>query len=352
MSKSLGNIIDPLEIIDNYGTDALRFSLIAITATGTDVYLSKEKFELGRNFANKIWNASRLVLMNLKEKGAEYDLCQIYQKEKLLLPERWILSRLYGTIDRVNKAIDKYRLNEACNLLYEFFWHEFCDWYLEIIKEKFSDKDTQIIAYKVLEKSLRLLHPFMPFMTEEIWQRFSPDSGSIMIQKQPHLQEQMIDERAESQMQVVINLITAIRNVRANWSIDTSKKISVVLKISESKIRKRVEENVGIIERLAKIENLTIRKSVKPPKNSARGVVGKIDFYVPLVDVIDVSKEKERIKGQINNQKQLLTQIDKRLKNKQFLKKAPKEVVLKERKKQEELKEKVGKLKKIIKELK
>ena len=164
--------------------------------------------------------------------------------------------------------------------------------------------------------------------------------------------EEMIDSKIESQMQILINLITAIRNVRANWNIDNYKKIDVVLKISESKIRKRVEENVGIIERLAKIENLTIRKSVKPPKNSARGVVDKIDFYVPLVNIIDISKEKERIKNQIKNQRELLVAINKRLKNKQFLKKAPKEVVLKEKKRQEELKEKVIKLKKIIKDLK
>ena len=352
MSKSLGNIIDPLEIIDNYGTDALRFSLIAITATGTDVFLSKEKFELGRNFANKIWNASRLILMNLKEKSAEHDLCQIYAKEQLALPERWILSRLYSIIDKVNRAIDKYRFNEAGNLLYEFFWHEFCDWYLEIIKERFSDKNSQIIAYKILEKSLRMLHPFMPFITEEIWQRFSSKSGPIATQGLPHLQRQMIDGKTESQMQILINLITTIRNVRANWNVDNYKKIDIVLRISDSKIRKILEKNSNIVKNLAKIENLTIKKSIRPPANSARGVVEKIDFCVPLVNIIDISKEKERIKNQIKNQRELLVAINKRLKNKQFLKKAPKEVVLKEKKRQEELKEKVIKLKKIIKDLK
>ncbi|MBL7197547.1 MAG: valine--tRNA ligase [Candidatus Omnitrophica bacterium] len=352
MSKSLGNIIDPLEIIDGYGTDALRFSLIAITATGTDVFLSKEKFELGRNFANKIWNASRLILMNLKEKSAEHDLCQIYAKEQLALPERWILSRLYSIIDKVNRAIDKYRFNEAGNLLYEFFWHEFCDWYLEIIKERFSDKNSQIIAYKILEKSLRMLHPFMPFITEEIWQRFSSKSGPIATQGLPHLQRQMIDGKTESQMQILINLITTIRNVRANWNVDNYKKIDIVLRISDSKIRKILEKNSNIVKNLAKIENLTIKKSIRPPANSARGVVEKIDFCVPLVNIIDISKEKERIKNQIKNQRELLVAINKRLKNKQFLKKAPKEVVLKEKKRQEELKEKVIKLKKIIKDLK
>jgi len=352
MSKSLGNIIDPLEIIEGYGADALRFSLMAITATGTDVFLSKEKFEIGRNFANKVWNASRLVLMNLKEKGADFDLCQIYAKEKLALPERWILSRLYTTIDKVNKAIDKYRFNEAENLLYEFFWHEFCDWYLEIIKERFTDKNTQIITYKVLEKSLRMLHPFMPFITEEIWQKLSTGLGPIMIQKLPHIQKQMLDSKIDSQMMILIDLITAIRNVRANWNIDTYKKIDTILKISDPKIKKLLEENMSIVKNLAKIEALTIQKSVKRPANSACGVINKIDFYVPLTGLIDIIKEKARINNHIQEQDKLLVGINKRLKNKQFLKKAPGEVVLKEKARQEELKEKVNKLKKIIKNLK
>ncbi|MDP2939070.1 MAG: valine--tRNA ligase [Candidatus Omnitrophota bacterium] len=350
MSKSLGNSVDPLEIIDEYGTDALRYSIIAITATGTDVFLSKEKFEIGRNFANKIWNASRLILMNL-EKMPEADLCQIFQKENLALPERWILSRLYSTVDCVNKAFKSYRFNEAASNLYEFFWHQFCDWYLEIIKDRFRDRNTQIVCFKVLEKSLRMLHPFMPFITEEIWQKISLDKASIMVQSLPHLQKQMIDKRTEANMQILLDLITAIRNVRQDWNIDPYKTIDVVLKPGLKNSLELLKENESFIRNLSKIENLTIEKLIKRPKNSAFGVVEDIDFFVPLSNLIDIEKEKERIKVKINNQRLLMDGLTQNLRNKDFLKKAPKDVVEKERGNLLALKDKIKKLQNAIKEL-
>jgi valyl-tRNA synthetase len=185
MSKSLGNIIDPLDMIEKYGTDALRFSMISITAQGQDVFLSEGKFELGRNFANKIWNASRFILMNLKPEEVRADLCVFFNAADLGLPERWILSRFYSTLKDVTGCLDSYKFNEAANSIYEFFWHEFCDWYIEIAKLSLDKKETQIVLYKVLEKSLRMLHPFMPFVTEEIWQKLpreNPDGpSSIMV---------------------------------------------------------------------------------------------------------------------------------------------------------------------------
>ena len=167
MSKSLGNIIDPLEIINEYGTDALRFSLISITAQGQDVFLSKERFEQGRNFSNKIWNASRFILMNLDQTQVKVDLCEYAKKEDLSLANRWILSRFYSTLKEVNKNLDNFKFNEAANLLYVFFWHEFCDWYLELIKPEIKLHQNQVVMYKVLEKFLRTIHPFMPFITDE-----------------------------------------------------------------------------------------------------------------------------------------------------------------------------------------
>ncbi len=352
MSKSLGNTIDPLEIISEFGTDALRFSLMAITATGTDVFLSKDKFEIGRNFANKIWNASRLIIMNLKEKGSEFDLCQVYKSEYLPLPERWILSRLFRMIEKVNKEIDSYRFNEAENALYEFFWHEFCDWYLEIIKDRFDDKNTQIIVYKILEKFLRVLHPFMPFITEEIWQKINPDSGSIMNQKLPLIQKQIIDKKSEDSMQMIIDFITSIRNIRAQWKVDLQKKVDVLIKVGDSKISKLIQENSAIIKRLSKVEDIAIKKSVKKPENSAVGIVGKIEFYIPLVGIIDIEKEKNRIENQINQSKKIVEAIEARLKNKQFVKKAPKDVVVKEQSRQKEVAEELMALGKLRKELK
>ncbi|MFH1645679.1 MAG: valine--tRNA ligase, partial [Candidatus Omnitrophota bacterium] len=167
MSKSLGNVIDPIEIIDVYGTDALRFSLISLTSAGQDVFLSKDKFASGRNFANKIWNVSRFLLMNM-DKLPEGDLCSFFEKENLSLANRWILSSLYRTLDAVSKSFDSYKFNEGVKLLYDFIWHKYCDWYVEISKDTISEEGTQLILFKVLEKSLRMLHPVMPFLTEEI----------------------------------------------------------------------------------------------------------------------------------------------------------------------------------------
>ncbi|MBM3252144.1 MAG: valine--tRNA ligase, partial [Candidatus Omnitrophica bacterium] len=350
MSKSLGNAIDPLDIIKEFGADALRFSLII--NSGQDLFLSKEKFEVGRNFANKIWNASRFVLMNLKEKGAEFDLCQIFQKENLALSDRWIVSRLYTTIDKVNKAVDKYSFNEAENLLYEFFWHEFCDWYLEIVKDNIQNKHIQILIYKILEKSLRILHPFIPFITEEIWQKLSPDSGSIMLQTIPHLQKQMIDKKAESQMQTLIDLVSSLRNIRAEWNIPPLEKIDVFLKVTDASTSKLLEENQTVIKNLSKINTLTIAKEIPRPKDSASGIVGKVSFYVPLSGLIDINKEKLRIESQIIQNENILKGLNTRLKNKQFLRKAPKDVVATEKQKAFEIKDRIGKLKKTIQELK
>ena len=219
MSKSLGNVIDPLDMIAKYGTDALRFSIISITAQGQDVFLSEGKFELGRNFANKLWNASRFILMSLKEEVVNTDLCIFFKSEKLPLPERWVLSRLYSTIKNVQDCLDGYKFNEAANSIYEFVWHEFCDWYIEIAKISINEKNTQIILYKVLEKTLRMLHPFMPFITEEIWQQIPRSKGvlgeSIMIQPWPHLQKEMISKNAEAEMKRLIDIVTAIRNIRS-----------------------------------------------------------------------------------------------------------------------------------------
>jgi Valyl-tRNA synthetase len=360
MSKSLGNSIDPLEIIDEYGTDALRYSLISTTATGTDVFLSKEKFELGRNFANKIWNASRLILMNFQPKAdpptaeneiPKADLCQIFQKENFALPERWILSRLYSTIEEVDKEIKGFRFNEAANSLYEFFWHEFCDWYLEIIKLKFSDNNTQIVSFKVLEKFLRLIHPVMPFISEEIWQKINPQSGPIMIQPLPHIQKQMIDKKIEQDMKLLIGLITSIRNVRAEWNVDPYKKVDVILKVTDAKTSKLLDENSAVIKNLCRVENLSMGKTIQRPSNSASGVAGRINFYVPLSNLIDIEKEKSRILTQIKNKELLLKGLTERLKNKDFLKKAPKEVVEKENSNLIDLKEKIKKLKDVIGEL-
>ncbi|HLD41356.1 MAG TPA: valine--tRNA ligase, partial [Candidatus Omnitrophota bacterium] len=321
MSKSLGNIIDPLEIIDKYGADALRFSLISITASGQDVYLSEPKFELGRNFANKLWNASRFSLINLDLTRVNTDLCAFFKKENLELPECWILSRFYSMLGALNKALEKYRFNQAANILYEFIWHEFCDWYLELAKpilvnrepfdsdqgrQSAENRNTQIVLYKVLEKTLRCLHPFMPFITEEIWQKLqstgAPErqSASIMTQPWPHMQKQMIDKKAERRMQLAIEIIAAIRNLRSQMNVAPAQKVNVSLISIDKKTGKALEEVSGYIVNLARLENLNLQAASLKQKKGISAIVRDVRIHLELEGLIDIDKEAERINKEIS----------------------------------------------------
>ena len=345
MSKSLGNIIDPLDIINEYGADALRFSIISITAVGQDVFLSREKFEAGRNFANKIWNASRLALSNLKKDEINADLCVFFDKSKLELKERWILSRFYQTLERMGSLLDNYKINEAAKLIYEFFWHEFCDWYLELAKATFESKETQVVLYKVLEKSLRMLHPFMPFVTEEIWQALPHEGDSIMIATWPHMQKQIIDRKSDDEMALVIEVITTLRNIRSTWHIEHSRSIAAYLKTGSDKAKDLLSENQDYIKRLAKVEDIKIEKTLKKPKASAAGVCGSVEVYVPLQGVIDYEKEKARLTKRLEELEKRLKDICAKLKNKKFLQNAPKDIVEKFMSSQNDLKDQTERLK-------
>ncbi|MEW5757889.1 MAG: valine--tRNA ligase [Candidatus Omnitrophota bacterium] len=346
MSKSLGNIIDPLEIINNFGADALRFSIISLTSAGQDVYLSNEKFQAGRNFANKIWNASRFVLINLEPEKINVDLC-IYSKDNLKeLKDRWILSRFYQTLAQVSKSIDQFKINEAIKQIYEFFWHEFCDWYIELSKQDIKNPTTQVILYKVLEKTLRILHPFMPFITEQIWQSLSGEkSESIMIASWPHLQKQFISKEIDSQMQVIIDLIASVRNLRAEIKIDPSKTIDLIIYSKNKDIIKLLKENSGYIQKLGQVLNITFQEKEARPKNAVSAVSGKISFHIPLEGIIDIGKELLRVNKEIENIENFLKNSSTKLNNKDFLKNAPLEVIEKEKQKRIDLKEKLEKLK-------
>ncbi|HOW36337.1 MAG TPA: valine--tRNA ligase [Candidatus Omnitrophota bacterium] len=349
MSKSLGNAIDPLEIIKEYGADALRFSLIM--NSGQDLFISKEKFEIGRNFANKIWNASRLILMNIPEGENNFDLANLNNQKTLDLPSRWILAQFYATLEKVDKALDKYRFSEAETLIYDFFWGNFCDWYLETIKDKFSDKNTRIVAAGILEQTLKMLHPFMPFITEEIWHKFNPHAGSLAVAAWPTINKQLIDKKAQGQMKAITELINVIRNIRMHWNIDQHASVECFVQAKTENESDLIKENSGIIKILAKISNLSVERNLPKPKDAATGIAGKLKFYIPLAGVIDIEKEKGRITAQVKNQAAAVKDLSKRLKNKDFLKKAPKEVVEKERARLETLQAKIKELKTALKEL-
>jgi valyl-tRNA synthetase len=366
MSKSLGNIIDPLEIINEYGTDALRFSLISITAQGQDVFLSKERFEQGRNFANKIWNASRFIMMNLDQKGLSPkgtvpSLCHIFEKENLDLVNRWILSRFYSTLKEFNKNLENYKFNEAANLLYGFFWHEFCDWYLELIKPDIKNKNNQVVMYKVLEKFLRILHPFMPFITEEIWQKLVmqglspegtvPKQESIMIQPLPHIQEQIIDVKLEKQAQAIFNIITQIRNLRSSIEVKPDQKVKISV-YPHTKIKHKLfNDNSGMIKNLAKLEDFEFLAFNKRPQATISSTVEDIDIYIHFTGLLDIVGEQRKTRERMSNLEKIIKSKQAMLSNPDFLKRAPKEVVNTEKESKIKLEAELKRLEKIFNEL-
>ena len=353
MSKSLGNIIDPLEIIENFGADALRFSIISITAQGQDVFLSPKKFEIGRNFANKLWNASRFIITNLKEEHVKKDLCLISQDPSLSLADRWILSRFYSALKDFTKSLDSYRINEAANRIYDFIWHEFCDWYIETAKLTIEEPHTQITLYKVLEKSLRVLHPIMPFIAEDIWQRLprEHDTKSIMVSPWPKVQSQFISKKIDNEMNALINVIQAIRNLRAVWRIETRKELDIIIRAKNKSDQARINENLVYIKKLAKIRNIEISQDIKRPAHSAVAVIEGVEIFLPLEGIIDIEKEKARLENKINEISVYLENIKKKLKNEDFMSKAPKEVVQKEEERKEVLEKEMEGLRKNLKEL-
>ena len=347
MSKSLGNALDPLEIIDQYGADALRFSLIM--NSGQDLFISKEKFEVGRNFANKIWNASRFVFMHT----SDIDLNAIdrsFQNKDIPMPCRWILSKMQTTLIDLEDALERYRFSEAENLVYDFIWKSFCDWYLEMIKNNLDQKEVKEVTIFVLEQIIKMIHPFMPFVSEEIWSNIYPESNSISKQSWPEINKNFISYSIESNMTEVFDLITCIRNVRAQWRIQSSTKIDCIVDGSD-KVCQNLKENSEIIKLLAQITNLNFKKESISLKDFACGISGRIKFHIPLSGIIDLEKEKKRVEDQISQNKKALSGLSTRLKNKDFLKKAPKDVIEKETQRLNDLENNISELTTIIKDL-
>ena len=344
MSKSLGNVIDPLEVIAEYGTDSLRFSLISITAQGQDVYLSKERFEQGRNFANKIWNASRFILMNLKKDEINVDLCIFSKNENLDIVNRWILSRFYSTLKKTEEDLGAYRFNEAANNLYSFFWHEFCDWYLELIKTQIDQKQTQVVMYKILEKYLRLIHPFMPFISEEIWQRLPGAKDSIMQQSWPHLQAGLINDEDEKQMQLAFDIINAIRNMRAEMEVSLNSRIQIKLTLNDKHLEEVVQPLFSYIKNMAKIEQLTLTQNYTPEANEFACILKNMHIVMPLQGIVNVAEQIKKNQTKIDKLKSDIKNKEAVLANKDFLGRAPKEVIDTEKGKLKDMHEQIIKL--------
>ncbi|MDP2654466.1 MAG: valine--tRNA ligase [Candidatus Omnitrophota bacterium] len=351
MSKSLGNAIDPLEIIGEYGADALRFSLIV--NSGQDLYISKEKFEVGRNFANKIWNASRLVLMNvsLPEGERNIDLENDASVRTSDLPTRWIVSKFYSTLAEVDRAIDNYRFSEAENLIYDFFWKNFCDWYLEMIKGRFSDPAVQKITFAILEKSVRMMHPFLPFVTEEIWAHLGISKDCLAVQPWPEAKPGLIDSPTEDSMQTIIDLVSGIRNLKVQWNIKPQQVLDCHFAAGAKAHQRLFDQTKEILQNLGRINPVVSPDNLAGLKNAATGITGGIKFALPLGDVIDVEKEKRRILEQIAQFKKDSAGLSGRLANQSFLAKAPHDVVKKEQERLAALTGKIQELDGVIRNL-
>lgn len=344
MSKSLGNSIDPLEIIREYGADALRFSLIASAASGSDIYLTQERFEQGRNFSNKIWNASRFILMNLKSgvTGSQID------RENLKVQDKWILTTLNETIKKVTKSIDLFKFNEAVNIAYEFFWHQFCDWYVEIAKPDIENPNTQEVLVYVLKQSLLLLHPFMPFVTDEIASKL-PGSKieTIALEAWPREEKLYEDKTSRPVMELLFACVFALRNLRAELNLAAQATLRIYISTNKKK-KEMIESVISLIKNLAGVGDLEVSCQESVPQNSLSALADKdVHIYLMLEGLVDIEKEKQRLEKQSNDFLRQLTQKEAMLGNKDFVKKAPEAVVEKERARVDELKGAIHRLKEI-----
>jgi valyl-tRNA synthetase len=349
MSKSKGNVIDPLNVIDQYGTDAFRFTLAAFAAQGRDIKMSEKRVDGYRHFINKLWNAARFALMHLEQGYEEIN------SQNLSLPDQWILARLESVASEVTAALDTYRFNEAAGALYNFVWHEFCDWYLEAVKPALYDKEgpqakesTRSVLWRVLHETLILLHPFIPFVTEEIWQHLPGTEGSIMKAAYPDYTgkaagyEQV--RQAEAKMEILMNVVAGIRNVRGEMNLAPSLSLPVLVQSEDAQTREIIEAHRDLVINLAKLSALTVDKAGQRPKSSATAVVNNASIFVELEGIIDFAKEIQRLEKETGKLAIELTKIGKKLENEGFLNKAPADVIEKVREKQAVLLEKQQKL--------
>jgi valyl-tRNA synthetase len=397
MSKSRGNVLDPLDLIDGidpdslvdkrtrglmqpqkekqiakrtrkefpdgiraYGTDALRFTFLSLASTGRDIKWDMGRIEGFRNFCNKIWNAARYVLMN-----TEGEDCAIEHDEySLSLADRWIRSRLQHTEREVNEALEQYRFDQASQAAYEFIWNEYCDWYLELSKpvlygDEYSDaqkRGARRTLVSVLEALLRLAHPFMPFITEEIWQRVAPLAGcagaTIMLAPYPRADDARIDEKAEQDIHWIKDVITAVRNIRGEMNIAPSRELDLYLHNGDESDRDRLDANRDFLSRLAKLNSITWLASDESAPPSATQLVGDMEILVPMAGLIDKDAELERLEKEVNKLKDEVQRSESKLRNEDFVDKAPREVVDKERAKLDDYRSALARLEEQMEKIK
>jgi len=328
MSKSKGNIIDPLEVLDRFGTDAFRFTLAVLAIQGRDIRLSQERIAGYRNFINKIWNAARFVFMNLDD-----GKFPTTEESDLTLADRWIMTRVGQVAEQVADRFQKYEFNDAASISYQFVWHEFCDWYLEIAKLELYSKDpkrigvAQSVMQILLSGVVRLLHPFVPFITEEIWQRLPHTQGSVMVAPFPQPSEFISDMESIEQMDLLKAVITGIRNIRGEMNIPPKTSVKTVIDVKGPKEREILKNSATYITSLAKVESIDFVSGIEKPKSSATYVFGDIQVHVLLEGLINYEDERRRMRKEIKKIEREMTLSRKKLENKDFLNQAPPSIV-------------------------
>ena len=348
MSKSLGNSPDPLNLIDEFGADAIRFSMLYNTSQGQDVYFSEKLLEMGRNFANKIWNVARFVIMNLEG----FDITKVNKENlKLELVDEWIFSRMNETAEAVHNNLEKFQLDDAAKAIYEFLRGDFCDWYVELAKVRLynnEDLDSKVTAqyvlWTVLENGLKMLHPFMPFITEEIWQKIKVEGDTIMLEKFPVSNKELIKPEVVKSFEYIKEVISSLRNIKAEMGISPAKEVKVVIKTSDENELRTLKDNYIFITKLAKIEDMQFAKDVTKPEQSGFRVAGNSEVYMILTGLLNAEAEIKKITEQIAKVQKDLDKVNAKLADERFTSRAPEHILERERRIQKEYQDKMDKL--------
>ncbi|WP_346216429.1 valine--tRNA ligase [Caldifermentibacillus hisashii] len=354
MSKSLGNGVDPMDVIDQYGADSLRYFLATGSSPGQDLRYSTEKVESVWNFANKIWNASRFALMNMG--GLPYEDIDLNGKKSVA--DEWILTRLNETIETVTNLAEKYEFGEVGRALYNFIWDDFCDWYIEMAKlplygeDETAKKTTRSVLAYVLDQTMRLLHPFMPFITEEIWQNLPHEGESITVAEWPKVRPELSNQEASEQMKLLVEIIRSVRNIRAEVNTPMSKKIAMIINAHDEKILDTLETNKAYLERFCNPEMLTIGVGALAPEKAMTAVVSGAEIYLPLQGLINIEEEITRLEKELEKLNKEVERVQKKLANEKFVAKAPAQVVEEERAKEKDYLEKRATVQERLEELK
>ncbi|NLJ69919.1 MAG: valine--tRNA ligase [Clostridiaceae bacterium] len=343
MSKSLGNGIDPLEVIDQYGADALRFALVAGVAAGNDLRYQTERIENGRNFINKFWNAFRFVMLNIENEISFVDLDLDYRAADLAIEDKWILSNLQNLIKEVSYNMEQYDLGIALTKIYNFLWDNFCDWYIEMVKARLQgeDKKSKLIAQSVLNyvlcQCMALLHPYMPFVTEEIYKSLLHQDGLLINQAWPEVDDKLVFSEDAAQMEILIEVIHGVRNIRAEMNVPHNRKSGLLIVSESAAVRSIFDNAAQSLENLAGIDEVTIQTdNSHVPETAITLPFSAGTAYLPLEDLIDLAEEKKRLESELEKYEAEINRAEKKLANKNFTDKAPEQVVAKERQKLED----------------